>query len=175
MKLSIVVTAYNVQDYIERCLSSIKPLLQLDFELIIVDDGSVGSTPLIIDDFILDCPLRKIRLIRKPNGGLSSARNAGLKAVTGDYVIFVDGDDYIIPENLSEVCNGIDPDCEVTICSPEVSYEILSHLQESDSSYFKFPYKGRYSISELNLFSIPVVSWSKIYNYDFIKNKLAIS
>ena len=93
MLISIIVSAYNIESYIVECVESILQQSFEDFECILVDDGSTDMTGLICDDYANRNP--KVCVIHKKNGGLSSARNAGLDAASGDYIYFIDGDDKI--------------------------------------------------------------------------------
>jgi glycosyltransferase involved in cell wall biosynthesis len=93
VSLSIIVPIYNVEKYLEKCIKTILSQTYKDFELILVDDGSPDKCGIICDEYLkLD---NRIRVVHKKNGGLSSARNAGLKIATGEYVAFVDSDDWI--------------------------------------------------------------------------------
>lgn len=91
--LSIIVPVFNVANYLDKCLESICAQTYTDFELILVDDGSKDKSPLICDAYAKRD--HRIRVIHKENGGVSSARNAGLDAALGQYVMFVDSDDWI--------------------------------------------------------------------------------
>ncbi|MBT2703810.1 glycosyltransferase [Chryseobacterium sp. ISL-80] len=94
--LSIIVPVYQVEKYLSRCINSIINQDYDDFELILVNDGSPDSSGIICDSYAkLD---KRIRVIHKKNGGLGSARNAGLKVAKGMYVGFVDSDDWITPD-----------------------------------------------------------------------------
>lgn len=93
--LSIIVPVYNVEKYLEECVQSLLNQTYQDYEIILVDDGSTDSSGKICD--MMAEHSSKIRVIHKENGGLSSARNAGLKAARGRYMGFVDSDDYILP------------------------------------------------------------------------------
>ena len=92
-KLSIIVPIYNVEEYLPKCIESILKQSYRDFELILVDDGSPDNSPAICDEYAKKDD--RIIVIHKPNGGVSSARNAGLDRATGKYLGFVDPDDYI--------------------------------------------------------------------------------
>ena len=93
MKLSIIVPVYNVEPYLRRCIDSILAQTFTDFELILVDDGSPDNCPAICDEYAEKDP--RIVVIHKENGGLSDARNAGLDIAKGEYIGFVDSDDFI--------------------------------------------------------------------------------
>lgn len=94
MRFSVIVPVYKVQAYLSQCIDSVLCQIFTDYELILVDDGSPDQCPEICDQVQAQHPSR-IRVIHKPNGGSSSARNAGLDVAIGDYVIFIDGDDFL--------------------------------------------------------------------------------
>lgn len=93
MKLSIIIPVYRTEATLHRCVESVLNQNLDDFEVILVDDGSPDNSPQICDDWAAKDA--HIRVIHKPNGGLSNARNAGLDKAQGDYITFVDSDDYI--------------------------------------------------------------------------------
>ena len=93
MLLSIIIPAYNAEKTIHECVDSVLREAPIDSEIIIVDDGSKDSTPQICDEYAKNT--ENIKVIHKANGGLSSARNAGLDTATGEYIFFIDSDDYI--------------------------------------------------------------------------------
>lgn len=91
--LSVIVPVYNVEDYVGRCVESILNQTYKNLEVILVDDGAKDSSGAICDSFAAKDP--RVRVIHKKNGGLSSARNAGIDMATGEYITFVDSDDWI--------------------------------------------------------------------------------
>lgn len=94
-KISIIVPAYNIEKYIVRCLTSIKEQTYSNFECIIVDDGSTDNTGFLCDQFVKHD--KRFTVIHKKNEGLSCARNIALGVSEGDYISFIDGDDFILP------------------------------------------------------------------------------
>lgn len=93
MKISVIVPVYNAERYLEKCIMSVVNQAYENWELILVDDGSQDSSPAIIDRFAaMDC---RIVAIHQENAGPGEARNHGIQAATGDYVVFLDSDDYI--------------------------------------------------------------------------------
>ncbi|SFR76288.1 Glycosyltransferase involved in cell wall bisynthesis [Streptococcus equinus] len=92
MKFSIIVPAYNVAQYIEECVESVLNQDYDNYEVIVVDDGATDETPQIIDN--LAKKSEKVIALHKENGGASSARNQGIQVSSGDYVLFLDGDDF---------------------------------------------------------------------------------
>ena len=87
--ISVIVPVYKVEQYLHRCVDSILAQTYTDFELLLVDDGSPDGCPQICDAYSREDP--RVRVIHKSNGGLISARNAGIHAAKGDYVCIVDG------------------------------------------------------------------------------------
>lgn len=94
--ISVIVPVYNVEPYLRRCVDSILNQTFSDFELILVDDGSPDNCGAICDEYAARD--KRIKVIHKTNGGISDARNAGLEIAQGDYIGFVDSDDYIHPK-----------------------------------------------------------------------------
>lgn len=92
MKFSIIIPVYKVESFLHQCVDSILSQSYTDYEIILVDDGSPDQSPLICDDYA--AKNNNIKVIHKPNGGLSSARNAGLDCAKGEYVLFLDSDDW---------------------------------------------------------------------------------
>lgn len=92
MKLSFIVPIYNVEQYLSKCVDSLLAQDYEDYEIILVDDGSSDGCPAICDDYA--AAHENIRVIHQKNGGLSVARNVGVKAAKGEYICFVDSDDY---------------------------------------------------------------------------------
>lgn len=94
-EISIIVPIYNVEKYLHRCIDSILKQTFIDFELILVNDGSTDSSGTICDEYAAEDS--RILVIHKENGGVSSARNAGLNVAIGKYIMFCDGDDWTEP------------------------------------------------------------------------------
>ena len=92
-KISIVVPIYKVEQYLDKCVNSLVNQTYKEIEILLVDDGSPDRSPKMCDKYAQEDP--RIKVIHKVNGGLSDARNFGLKEVVGEYVLFVDSDDYI--------------------------------------------------------------------------------
>ena len=103
-QLSIIVPVYNAERWLHRCVASLldQELPREDYEIILVDDGSKDASPQICDEYAAAYS-GLVRVIHQPNGGVSMARNAGLDAAVGEYVMFVDADDYIEPNCLHRI------------------------------------------------------------------------
>ena len=98
--ISVIVPIYGVEKFLPNCIDSILKQTYTDLEIILVDDGSKDNCPAICDEYAKKD--NRIKVIHKENGGLSSARNAGLKIAFGQYVSFIDADDFISP-NFYEI------------------------------------------------------------------------
>lgn len=99
--VSIIIPIYNVEQYIEECLLSALRQTLKEIEIICVNDGSTDDSMRIVKKYAKEDP--RIRIVEKENGGLSSARNAGMDAANGEYILFLDSDDWILPETLEEL------------------------------------------------------------------------
>lgn len=115
-KITVIVPIYNVEKYLSQCINSIVNQTYNNLEIILVDDGSPDNCPQLCDAFEKEDA--RIKVIHKGNGGLSSARNAGLEIATGDYITFVDSDDWL-ELNMYEVLytNLIKEDADVSACA----------------------------------------------------------
>ena len=99
--VSVIVPVYKVEDYIRECIDSILAQTYSDFELILVDDGSPDNCGRICDDYAKGD--NRIKVVHKVNGGISSARNAGLEVAKGEWIMHVDGDDWIEPDMIESL------------------------------------------------------------------------
>ena len=104
MKISIIVPVYNVEKYIDQCINSVITQTYQDWELILIDDGSPDRCPEICDKW--EEKEKRIRVIHQKNGGLSVARNRGIQEATGEYVMFLDSDDYWDDKRCLEILVG---------------------------------------------------------------------
>lgn len=114
-KVSIIVAAFNVEDYIEKCILSLINQTYKSIEVIVVNDGSTDKTREIIEN--IKQKHQDIIIINKHNGGLSSARNEGLKIATGEYIAFVDGDDFVDEKMYEKMLINCEENCaDISIC-----------------------------------------------------------
>ena len=101
-KLSIIIPVYNVEKYLAKCLDSVIYPDLSGYEIIVVNDGSTDNSPAIANDYGAKYP-KLIKIVDKENGGLGSARNAGLEAAQGEYVLFLDSDDWLAENAVAEI------------------------------------------------------------------------
>lgn len=174
IKLSVIVPVYNVKDYIGQCINSIVNQSIDSMEIIVVDDGSTDSSIEVVEQ-IKDS---RIKIIRKLNGGLSSARNEGLKVAKGKYVYFIDSDDYIAFDTaLEEMYNiGVNENADIIVgnairyCSAEKQYEF-----KRDKEIFKriCMKSDEFLIKSLETYSMYSPVWFNMYKTTLLKdNKL---
>ncbi len=135
MKLSVVVPIYNVAPYLRRCIDSLlkQDLASFDFEIILVDDGSTDGCAAIADEYAAQNA--NVVVVHQPNGGLSAARNTGIGMVRGEFVLFVDSDDFLEPNVLGSLAEKMAAD----------RLDVLRfNYQNVDENYRIFqPYKDR--------------------------------
>lgn len=134
MTLSIIVPVYNVEKHLVRCLESIAVQMRDDYELILVDDGSTDQGGAMCDVFAREHPELNVVVVHQPNGGLSAARNAGIERARGEYLTFVDSDDYIDPQTLMA-------NMDFLVTHPEVDmleYPIEVHAGSSEAHMLTF-------------------------------------
>ena len=137
--ISVIVPVYNVEGYLPACLDSLLAQTFDDFEIIVVDDGSTDSSAAIAERFAAAGPER-IRVLHKPNGGLSDARNFGMDRSTGAYLSFVDADDLVMPDMLARLHEtAVACDADLVLCGIENfldGEENGVHYPEPDMSAF---------------------------------------
>ena len=118
--VSIIIPVYNVYQYLEKCLETVTSQTYKNIEVILVDDGSSDGSGAICDEYAERD--ERIKVIHKQNGGVSSARNAALEIVKGDFVCFVDADDYVIEEMIERLVNEIKKGYDIVQCGYMLLY-----------------------------------------------------
>ncbi len=114
MKLSIIIPVYNVEKYLRKCLDSVICPGAGDYEVIVVNDGSTDSSPGIAQEYAAKYPTL-IKLISTPNGGLGHARNTGISAASGSFIMFLDSDDSLAENALPEIFETLELDFDICI------------------------------------------------------------
>lgn len=163
MMISIIVPIYNVQKYIRRCIESILTQTYRNLEIILVDDGSTDACPQICDEYAVEDS--RIKVIHKENGGLSDARNAGIEIATGEYIGFVDSDDYILPqmyEILYKAC--LDYDVAIAMCGRKVIDENGKILKDEFCTNTNSLLSAKEAVESLLTFDkCDPAAWDKLY------------
>ena len=128
-QISVIIPIYNVERYLRQCIDSILAQTFTDFELLLIDDGSPDGCPAICDEYAEKDA--RIRVFHKPNGGVTSARNKGLDNARGNWIIYIDGDDWIEPTYVEELYNAaINNEADIAICAFRFVYEDGSSVIE---------------------------------------------
>ena len=143
MKLSIIIPAYNVEEYIIKTINSLINQTIKQYEIIVIDDGSTDNTYFIVDKMLKSSCISDYKIIRKENGGVSSARNLGIEESSGQYIMFLDGDDYISEELVENIYKYID----------KKEYDILlwgfNQVTEDGKTIYSYSDKYDYYFSEM--------------------------
>ena len=139
MKLSIIIPVYRVEDTLNRCVESVLNQNLDDFEVILGDDGSPDKCPQMCDDWAEKNA--NILVIHKPNGGLSDARNAGVEKAQGDYITFVDSDDYIATDTYQPLLATLARKTDVDI----IEFPIYEHFGSKKQNLLKFAVEKEYT------------------------------
>ena len=160
---SIIVPVYNVEKYLDKCLASILEQTFKDFECIIIDDGSPDNSNIIIDKYVkLD---QRFKVIHQKNMGLSAARNAGLDIAKGDYIVFVDSDDYIANDYLEKFAAKIaSTNAEIVVCG-------LTEVFKDYEKSIVFEDESTEVIKQNILADVwPSYAWNKCYKKSLFAN-----
>lgn len=167
--ISIIVPCYNVERYVEQCIRSIMGQSYKNIEIITVDDGSPDNSSQILDKLANEDS--RIKVIHKQNAGVSAARNSGLDVATGDYVVFVDGDDYLAPDYVDymlQLAYKNDSDfvmsqnCYTQENEPQISKDSIKTMSPSEATALLISPR------------VIVGCWNKMFKREFI-NKFTLS
>lgn len=165
-KLSIIVPVYGVEKYIDKCLNSLVKQSLKEIEIIVVNDGTKDNSQKIIDKYVKKYP-DKIKSYIKENGGQGSARNYGLKKATGEYIGYVDSDDFVEKDMYKKLYNKAkENNYDIVVCG---NYNVSEDYQNKNIDAFI----NNYNTDLENIFFGKMAVWNKIYKRDIlIKNKL---
>ena len=145
-KFSIIIPVYNVEEYVKKCLDSVFSQSFNDFEVIVVNDGSTDNSLEIVKDY-------NVKILNQKNKGLSEARNNGLKMATGEYILFLDSDDYICKDLLKNLNDSVDnyPDL--------VRFQALDIINKEVKEYHEECFYGKNGFD----------AFRKIVNYHYVE------
>lgn len=163
--ISVIVPIYNVEEYINRCISSIVNQTYRDLEIILVDDGSPDNCPKICDDWANKD--NRIKVIHKKNGGLSDARNVALDIAVGSYVTFVDGDDFIDINYINVLYrNLITNNADISTVNFERVFQYVE-LANDKKIYKSTTYTTREALLDMLLMkNLTQTAWGKLYKIE---------
>lgn len=143
MKLSIIIPVYNLEQYISKCINSILEQTYNDYEIILIDDGSTDGSKNVCDTF--SKKYNNIRVKHVKNGGAGYARNIGINMASGEYIMFIDGDDYLYTKNsLEAIVDKLNKKTQVLM------YKMVTYYQKSDKYVLE---NKKYDIDELSKLS----------------------
>lgn len=172
VKVSVIVPIYNVEDYLPKCIDSIQKQSYDKLEIILVDDGSPDKCGDICEEYKLQD--ERIKVVHKPNGGLSDARNAGMEVATGEYYVFIDSDDYVHPQMIEKLLDACDKTgADMAVCgfksvteNENIDMDTLNDVPVeevvSDEDRISYFYEKKYVEF--------VVAWNKIYPAKYFEN-----
>ena len=165
IKYSVIIPVYKVEEYLEKCVESVRNQTYKNIEIVLVDDGSPDNCPQMCDE--LAQKDSRIKVIHKENGGLSDARNKGLELSTGDYVIFLDSDDYIDVDSCERFLQYAENGCDIIIGEAVVeggkcnSQHISNPNMMTGEQYLLEAYRGG---------KAPMAACFNIYKREFLIN-----
>ena len=170
-ELSIIVPIYKVEKYLKECIQSILQQTFTDFELILVDDGSPDACPQMCDAIAEQDS--RVRVIHQKNGGLSAARNTGIEAARGNWLGFVDSDDFVAPDFYEKLYNAaVNADADCAVCSVQLTHEDGSRM---DTPQQWKAYGGGYTGEDVLKTitwqdNVPyLVAWNKLYRREVFR------
>jgi len=188
--ISVIVPVFKAESYLEKCIESITNQTYKNLEIILVDDGSPDNCPKICDDFANTD--NRIKVIHKKNGGVSSARNEGLKAAKGEFVTFVDSDDYILQDYIEKSASFINSNTDLIVSGLTIiddlkntktispKFQKNSPILKDISSFMKFVIDGHFDIVVNKLYKRTLITSNfqtglrlgedRVFNLDYFKN-----
>lgn len=167
--VSVVVPTYNVESFLPRAIESIQKQTHTNFELIIVIDGSPDNSANIADKYAASD--KRIKVIRKANGGVSSARNAGMKTACGEFVCFVDPDDYVMPDYIEYMLALVTKNnADISLTTEMFGTFANNNQPDNDKIMILSPEEATL---EILYYRIPIGCYGKLFRLEFInKNKI---
>ncbi|MBQ6461366.1 glycosyltransferase family 2 protein [Candidatus Saccharibacteria bacterium] len=158
--VSVVIPVWNIEEYVEKCLRSLVKQSYSNLEIIVVDDGSTDNSGKICDDIARENKM--VRVFHTKNGGLSSARNFGIKKASGEIIFLVDGDDYVKRDFIKKMVSAMSEDVDIVVCGYN---EILPKAKtiSGEEATIDFLVKQE---------NLEIVAWNKAYRKKFFKNIL---
>lgn len=161
-KVSVIIAAYNVEKYLSKAVESVINQTYQNLEILLIDDGSKDRTPQMCDDYAKRD--NRIKVVHKPNGGVSSAWNAGLDNATGDFIAFVDSDDWVDKDYILELYTAIKKyNCDISVCN---YYECINDkvYKSKNAAFDRFiEAKNVYDLFFSNKDRWNWTSWGKLY------------
>ena len=170
--ISVIVPIYNVEKYLNKCIESIINQSYSNLEIILVDDGSKDSSGIMCDNYILKD--KRIKVIHKENGGLSDARNVGIEKAKGEYIVFIDSDDWIDEKMIEILYNIIKKNnSDISICDYFLAYNEEIQTQKEDIEIINLSnIEALKTIYDKDLGVCMIVAWNKLYKRNLFKDDI---
>ena len=170
-QISVIVPVYKVEQYLSACVDSILTQTFRDFELILVDDGSPDNCGSMCDAYAAQDP--RVRVIHQQNGGLSAARNTGIELAKGDYIAYVDSDDYVSNRYLELLLQRItESNAEIAVCKTQTFVDGKKPIEPDLSKPNSHTLSGWDAVMSIYQgdASVPVNAWGKLYRAELISD-----
>jgi len=172
VKISVIIPVFNSGKFLEKCLDSVLSQSFKDYEIICINDGSKDKSAQILEKYKKKYP--EIQIINQKHKGAGEARNRGLKAATGEYLLFLDSDDFIMPEMLNILYEKIkEKECDIAICNyRRVNGDGSEQIQGREDEYEKFlktEYFNKNSAPYEVMNCFLTAAWNKLFRAKFIK------
>ena len=168
--VSVIVPTFNIERYIKKCLDSLLSQTLKEIEIICIDDGSTDTSGQILDEYATKDS--RIKVIHRINGGLSAARNTGLSIAQGQYIGFVDGDDWVNPQMFQELSKALieHPLSDIAICGVETIFEYDENkkIKKGYDKYFNLTQRGEHRVNS-SIIKTSKPCWNKLYRHCFLK------
>ena len=166
--ISVIIPAYNIEAYVQKCLRSVLGQSYRNLEIIVVDDGSTDATGQICDRIALEDA--RVRVIHKENGGLSDARNAGMACATGSCIAFVDGDDWIDEDMYAAMYAALrEQEADAAVCRYRQVYRTHTEDNSTDRAVL---FEGQEALEqyvrETEEYAIQNAAWNKLYRREIL-------
>lgn len=166
-KISVIIPVYGVEKYIRKCLESVVNQTYKNLEIIVVNDGTKDNSMEIVKEYLED---KRIVIINKENGGISSARNAGLKIATGDYISFVDSDDWLELDLYKKLMIDLNDEDIIIFNYKVIDNKNLKVLKEKKFFNYNRSLKTKRNMGGEYLFDIEPYVWNKLFKRKFIED-----
>lgn len=165
-KVSVIVPVYNTEKYLARCLDSVIGQTERNLEIVCVNDGSTDGSAAILERYAAADP--RVQVVTQENGGLSAARNSGLDVATGEYVMFVDSDDWIPSDAVAKMLRAAEESCAPVVVSAEYAKDRLKKPRRVDVRWtLRHPALKRL----VGQRKIQSSACNKLYRSDIIRNR----
>lgn len=165
VKISVIIPVYNVEKYIRECVESVLNQTFKDIEIIAVNDGTKDNSIKIIEEYLSD---GRLKIINKENGGLSSARNEGMKVARGEYIYFIDSDDFIEKDVLEVLYKNLESEKLDIVFSNFSFYN--DKTKKEKKAKFTFPFEEKINKGYYFLYNGEEINvWNRLYRKEFLE------